>query len=94
MSEGISNQVPKEKLIEGEGTVCQGCGLRFDDPRYLELDHNMPRADGDSNNLITRILLCSPCNKLKSNLLALSGLIRENKKWGYMKSLSLVESLK
>ena len=94
VSDGLSNKERKEKLIEGKGTVCQGCGGRFDDPRYLELDHNMPRADGGSNNLTNRILLCGPCNRLKSNLFTLSGLIQKNKELGYMKNVNLVESLR
>ena len=35
--------------------------------------------------LRNRILLCGPCNKLKSNRFTLSGLRRENKKLGYLK---------
>lgn len=71
-------------LLSREGPKCQGCDRRFDDPRYLELDHNQPRADGGLNHISNRILLCGPCNKLKSNIYTLSGLRRENKKRGYM----------
>ena len=56
----------------------------FDDPRYLELDHNTPRSDGGLNHVSNRILLCGPCNRLKSNQYTLSGLRRQNKKHGYM----------
>ena len=35
-----------EHLLEQNGPRCQGCDRKFDDPRYLELDHNTPRADG------------------------------------------------
>ena len=38
----------KEHLLEQKGGRCQGCYRTFDDPRYLELDHNTPRADGAS----------------------------------------------
>ncbi len=71
-------------LLKQKGAKCQGCDRMFDDPRYLELDHNTPRADGGINHISNRILLCSPCNRLKSNVLTLSGLKRENKKLGYM----------
>ncbi len=71
-------------LLEQHGQKCQGCGREFDDPRYLELDHNTPRSDGGINHISNRILLCGPCNKVKSNTLTLSGLRRENKKNDWM----------
>ena len=71
-------------LLDQNGSFCQGCDRTFDDPRYLELDHNIPRSDGGINHVTNRILLCGPCNKLKSNIYTLSGLRRENKKRGYM----------
>ena len=71
-------------LIKQNGCKCQGCNRMFDDSRYLELDHNTPRSDGGINHITNRVLLCSPCNKLKSNILTLSGLKKENKKLGYM----------
>jgi len=67
-------------LVQRNGIVCAGCNRRFDDPLYLELDHIRPRADGGSNDLDNRTLLCGPCNRIKSNTLTLSGLRRENKK--------------
>ena len=73
-----------EYLLEQKGSACQGCDRRFDDSRYLELDHNTPRADGGLNHISNRILLCGPCNRLKSHTLTLSGLRKENKKRGYM----------
>ena len=73
-----------QHLLEQNGCKCQGCDRTFDDSRYLELDHNTPRADGGWNHISNRILLCGPCNKLKSNVYTLSGLRRENKKRGYM----------
>ena len=74
-----------EHLLTQQGNKCQGCDRTFDDPRYLELDHNIPRSDGGINHITNRILLCGPCNKLKSNIYTLSGLRRENKKRGYLK---------
>ena len=71
-------------LLGQHGAKCQGCDRTFDDPRYLELDHNTPRSDGGLNHISNRILLCGPCNKLKSNTLTLSGLKKQNKKFGYM----------
>ena len=44
----------------------------------LELDHNTPHSDGGVNHIANHILLCNPCNRIKSNTLALSGLRKEN----------------
>ncbi len=74
-----------DHLIEQNGCRCMGCDRLFDDPRYLELDHNTPRSDGGINHISNRVLLCGPCNKLKSNKLTLSGLKNENRKQGYMR---------
>lgn len=71
-------------LLSKQGPKCQGCDRVFDDPRYLELDHNTPRSDGGLNHISNRVLLCGPCNKLKSNIYTLSGLRRENVRRGYM----------
>ena len=73
-----------EHLLAQHGSKCQGCDRYFDDSRYLELDHNTPRSSGGWNHISNRILLCGPCNKLKSNIYTLIGLRRENKKRGYM----------
>ena len=73
-----------EFLLTQYGPRCQGCDRVFDDSRYLELDHNTPRSDGGMNHITNRILLCGPCNRLKSNMYTLSGLQRENKKRGFM----------
>ncbi|MDE2807959.1 MAG: DNA methyltransferase [Gemmatimonadota bacterium] len=71
-------------LLEQNGQRCQGCDREFDDPRYLELDHNTPRADGGINHISNRILLCGPCNRAKSHTLTLSGLRRLNRQNGWM----------
>ena len=73
-----------EYLLEQHGYKCQGCDRKFGDKRYLELDHNTPRSDGGINHISNRILLCGPCNKLKSNTSTLSGLRKKNKQSGYM----------
>ena len=66
-------------LLDRHGSICQGCNREFDDPRYLELDHIRPRSDGGVDHISNRILLCRPCNILKSNIYTLSGLRKANK---------------
>ena len=79
-----SRQAMYEFLLTQYGKKCQGCDREFDDSRYLELDHNTPKSSGGLNHISNRILLCGPCNKLKSNIYALPGLRLQNKKRGYM----------
>ena len=81
----MSRQDMYEHLLAQYGSKCQGCDRTFDDARYLELDHNTPRSDGGINHITNRVLLCSPCNRVKSNTLTLSGLRRLNKRNGWMK---------
>ena len=73
-----------EFLLAQHGPTCQGYNRPFDDPRYLQLDHNTPRADGGLNHVSNRVLLCGPCNRAKSNIYTLSGLRRLNKKNGWI----------
>ena len=73
-----------EFLLTQYGSKCQGCDRMFDDSRYLQLDHNTPRADGGLNHITNRVLLCGPCNQAKSNIYTLSGLRRLNKRKGWM----------
>ena len=54
-----------EYLLEQHGPRCQGCRRVFDDPLYLELDHNTPRSQGGLNHISNRMLLCSSCNRIK-----------------------------
>ena len=72
----------KHLLSQHGVEVARGCDRTFDDPRYL--DHHTPRSDGGINHISNRILLCGPCNRLKSHMLTLTGLRRKNKKLGYM----------
>ncbi len=73
-----------DHLLAQHGQRCQGCDRTFDDPRYLELDHNTPRSDGGLNHITNRVLLCGPCNRAKSNTYTLSGLRRLNRRNGWM----------
>ena len=80
----MSRAAMVEILVERDGIRCQGCLRRFDHPSYLELDHIRPRAEGGSNAIDNRTLLCGPCNRTKSNELTLSGLRKKNKQTGFM----------
>ena len=80
----MSHAEMKAFLVQRHGVECRGCLRRFDDPRYLDLDHNTPRSDGGLNHVSNRLLLCGPCNRAKSNKLTLSGLRDLNRKSGWM----------
>lgn len=62
-----------------EGPICQGCFWWFDDHEDLEVDHKNPKSAGGEDTLGNLTLLCSRCNKIKSNKLALPGLQDELK---------------
>ena len=70
--------------LAANGLRCQGCDREFDDPLYLQLDHRIPRSEGGSNRIENRMLLCGPCNLIKSNTLTLTGLRAENERRGRM----------
>ncbi|MXY78786.1 MAG: hypothetical protein F4Y94_03635 [Chloroflexi bacterium] len=80
----MSRAAMYDHLLAQHGQRCQGCDRTFDDPRYLELDHNTPRSDGGLNHITNRVLLCGPCNRAKSNTYTLSGLRRLNRRNGWM----------
>ena len=92
--EKLSRQVMFDTLAEAQGregeVVCAGCGISLDS-RYFHLDHITPRADRGRNTIDNRILLCGPCNGVKSNTLTLSGLVRRNKKEGWIKNADMLE---
>ena len=71
-------------LMEENGMMCEGCDRIFDDARYLELDHNTPRSSGGINHISNRLLLCGPCNRVKSDTLTLKGLRQKNRQEGWM----------
>ena len=80
----LSHREMKDFLVKTFGTRCWGCDFDHGDDRYLQLDHAEPKADGSSNDLDNRTLLCSPCNLAKSNRITLGQLRRQNAKDGYL----------
>ncbi len=81
----FSKEQMKAILIEKWGAVCWGCGFEppNSDDRHFDLDHNLPKASGGTNDLDNRAILCRPCNGRKSNTLTLDGLRRANRRDGY-----------
>ncbi|MDE0526670.1 MAG: DNA methyltransferase [Thaumarchaeota archaeon] len=78
-----TNHEKREILLQQYGPYCQGCGIKLP-PRHFELDHKLPRAEGGSNTISNRILLCGPCNRTKKHLYTLTWIRKENKKTGDM----------
>ena len=66
------------------GVVCGGCG-RVLEREFMELDHITPRAARGENYITNRILLCVKCNSNKREDLTLIGLMKRNKKTGWMR---------
>lgn len=65
------------------GPQCWGCDFTLDPDKersiqYLELDHIRPKSEGGTDSITNRALLCSPCNKKKSDRLTLKELRRKN----------------
>ena len=81
---GMSREELKDALIARDGMVCQGCNREFDDLLFLEVDHIRPQSEGGEDHIGNRVLLCGPCNRIKSIKFTLSGLQDHNIKSGRM----------
>ena len=85
----LSNAEIREELEDaqldddGEWIICAGCGRELEG-EFMELDHITPRSGRGANDISNRILLCSHCNRKKSNTLTLDGLRKENRKSDWM----------
>ena len=80
--EKFTNAQKRELLADiqakDNGVQCPGCGIVLP-LRYFHLDHDRPKSDPRSSNMIdNRILLCAPCNLAKSNEYTVQGLIQYN----------------
>ena len=80
----LTHRQIEDYLVETFGLQCWACDFKAPDERYLQLDHVDPRADGGSNDLDNRVLLCQPCNLAKSDRITLIQLRRENAQNGYL----------
>ena len=76
----LSHREMKDYLVDAFGLRCWGCNFNAPDERHLQLDHVDPKADGGSNHLDNRALLCGPCNMAKGNRMTMSALRRQNTK--------------
>ena len=80
--------MPRERmvavLLDEQQGKCAGCDRRYDDPRIWHLDHKLPRSEGGHNGISNRVLLCPPCNQIKSNTLTLTGLRKHNNRHDLM----------
>ena len=59
----------------------------------MELDHIQPKAEGGDNYITNRVLICRPCNGRKRADLTMRGLMRENKRAGWMQNEPLAKSM-
>ena len=75
----------RDILYAAQDGVCAGCGRELH-IRFMQLDHMQPRADGGDNTIDNRVMLCSPCNSAKGATLTISGLVRANKRDGWLES--------
>lgn len=79
----IRQELEEAQQDDEDWIVCAGCGRQLEGA-FMELDHILPRSSRGSNDISNRILLCSPCNRKKSNTLTMSGLRKANRKDGWM----------
>ena len=80
----LSHKEMRDILVKAQASAtghvnCAGCGISLP-AEYFELDHITPRAEGGENWITNRVLLCSPCNRIKSADLTIRGLHRHNKR--------------
>ena len=79
----LSHADMRDILYAAQDGVCAGCGRKLH-IRFMQLDHMQPRADGGANTIDNRVMLCSPCNGAKGAILTISGLVRVNKRDGWL----------
>ena len=59
----------RHKVFVRDNYTCQDCGAKASDSVQLEIDHKTPRSKGGSNDISNLRVLCSDCNKGKSDSL-------------------------
>ena len=90
----LPHRVIVEHLVKAQSSaglvICAGCG-RLMEREFMQLDHLMPRADNGVNDISNRILLCVHCNGRKGAHLTMTGLLRDNRRSGWMKDEAQAE---
>ena len=81
----LSHADMRDILYAAQDGVCAGCGRELH-IRFMQLDHMQPRAEGGANTIDNRVMLCSPCNGAKGATLTILGLVRANKRDGWLES--------
>lgn len=83
-SQIVMHLTQAQSLTQDDQVVCAGCGRQLE-REFMELDHIQPRRDGGVNDISNRVLLCRPCNGRKAASLTMTGLVRENRKVGWLR---------
>ena len=76
----FDSKAAKEQLLARPDWdwVCDGCDTRIENPRYFEVDHDVPSSKGGSDDLSNLVLICGPCNRTKSNKMTRAELRNHN----------------
>ena len=64
---GIDPYALKDKYFKDPS--CQYCGIKFGHPEEAQLDHDNPRSRGGLNEIKNIVFACSPCNRMKGNMI-------------------------
>ena len=87
----IRAELEEAQTDDEDWIICAGCGRQLEGA-FMELDHITPRSGGGANDISNRVLLCSPCNRKKSDTLAMKGLWNQNRKDGWMADKAVAEA--
>lgn len=63
---------------------CDGCDTFIENPRFFEVDHDVPISKGGSDDMLNLVLICGPCNRTKSNKMTREELRTHNWRQGNM----------
>ena len=88
----FDSKAAKEQLLAHPDWdwVCDGCDTRIENPRYFEVDHDVPVSKGGSDDILNLVLICGPCNRTKSNKMTRAELRNHN--WEQKNMAAQIES--
>ena len=78
----ISVREAREQLAVRDGMRCRGCGWAPPRLEYLHVDHRKPKKEGGPGSMQNFVLLCEPCNRLKSYKMSLAELRERRREQG------------